>query len=164
MDFIAESFSYAASDGRIILRACIDRPLNTARASFEYLNEYSHSIRDFINDKLFLRAVEEYDISLRERTRFSPLLYTFKFTITYLDDLYLSCVMLATLVHVTHSIARSVDSIVFYDNKILPPRLINYAHRTKKLALDIEGYPCVVEYTDNNLTLRRVGKKSILKQ
>lgn len=163
MDFITESFSYAASDGRIVQRACIDKPLNTAHGSFEYLNLYSHSIRDFVNDKLFLRAVEEYDLSLRERTRFAPFLYTFRYSVTYLDDEYLSCVMLANLVRITHPIVRSVDSIVFYDNKILPPRLINSAHSTKKLALDVEGYPCVVEYTDNNLTLRRVGKRSILK-
>lgn len=163
MDFISESYSFASNDGRIVLRACIDRPLNSAHGTFEYLNQYSSSIHEYVNDRLFLKALEAYDASVRTDARFQPYLYSFKYYVTYSDDTYWSCVAVARLLQATNALMHSIDSIVFIDKQILPPRLINHSHKYKNLVFDAEGFPSVVESVDGKLHFRRVGKKSIIK-
>ena len=163
MDFISESYSFASGDGRIVLRACIDRPLNSAHSAFEYLNQYSSSIHEFVSDRLVLKAREEYDSSIRVGTRFLPYLYSFKYYVTYSDDTYMSCVIVAKLMQATNILMQSVDSIVFIGNQILSPRLIYHRHLRKQLAFDAEGFPCVVESADGGFSFRRVGKKSVAK-
>ncbi len=163
MDFISESYSFASNDGRIVLRTCIDRPLNSAHNAFEYLNQYSCSIHEFVNDRLLLKALEAYDASLRAGSRFLPYLYSFKYYVTYSDDTYWSCAMVAKLMQATNVLMQSVDSVVFIGNQILPPRLINHSHKYKNLVLDSKGYPSVAELADDKLSIRRVGKNSIPK-
>ncbi len=163
MNFISESYSFASKDGRVVLRACIDRPLNSSFDAFDYLNRYSASILEYVNDKLLWKALEAHDKSDRESIRFVPLLYTFKCSVTYSDDTYLSCVMIAKLSQVTNMISQSLDSVVFVKNQILPPGLFYNAHKNSKLVIDEEGFPCVATLEDGKLALRRVGKNSILK-
>lgn len=164
MDFISESYSFASNDGRIVLRACIDRPLNSAHNAFEYLNQYSCSIHEFVNDRLLLKALEAYDNSVRTGTRFLPYLYSFKNYVTYSDETYWSCAMVAKLMQATNVLMQSIDSTVFIGNQILPPRLINHSHKYKNLVFDTEGFPSVIESADGRLSFRRVGKKSVAKQ
>ena len=163
MDFISESYSFASGDGRIVLRACIDRPLKSAHGACDYLNMYSNSIHEFVNDSLVLKAEEAYYSSVRNGTRFSPFLYSFKYHITYSDDTYLSCVIVAKLMQATNVLTQSIDSIVFIGNQIVPPRLIDYRHMRKQLAFDSEGFSVVVESADEGFSFRRVGKKSVAK-
>ena len=164
MDFVSESYSFASNDGRIVMRACIDRPLNSAHNAFEYLNQYSSSIHEFVNDRLLLKALEAYDASVRTGARFLPYLYSFKYYVTYSDDIYWSCAMVSRLMQATNVLMQSIDSVVFIDKQILPPRLINHSHKYKNLVFDSEGFPSVVESSDCSLNLRRVGKKSVSKQ
>lgn len=163
MDFISESYSFASGDGRIVLRACIDRPLKFAHGAFEYLNQYSSSIHEFVSDRLVLKAEAAYDSSMRAGTRFLPYLYSFKYHITYSDDTYLSCVIVAKLMQATNVLTQSIDSIVFIGNQIVPPRLIDHRHIHQHLAFDAEGFPGVVESAGGCFSFRRVGKKSIAK-
>lgn len=164
MDFISESYSFASNDGRIVLRACIDRPLNSAHNAFEYLNQYSSSIHEFVNGRLLLKALEAYDTYVRTGTRFLPYLYSFKYYVTYSDDTYWSCAMVAKLMQATKVLMYSIDSIVFIDKQILPPRLIHHSLKYKNLVFDTEGFPSVIEFADGRLSFRRVGKKSVAKQ
>lgn len=164
MDFVSESYSFASNDGRIVMRACIDRPLNFAHNAFEYLNQYSRSIHEFVNDRLLLKALEAYDSSVRIGARFLPYLYSFKYYVTYSDDTYWSCAMVARLMQATNVLMQSIDSVVFIDKQILPPRLINHSHKQKNLVFDADGFPSVVELSDGRLSFRRVGKKSVSKQ
>lgn len=164
MDFISESYSFASNDSRIVMRACIDRPLNSAHNAFEYLNQYSSSINEFVNDRLLLKALKAYDASARTGARFMPYLYSFKYYVTYSDDTYWSCAMAAMLIQATNVLMYSIDSAVFIDKQILPPRLINHRHKHKNLVFDSEGFPSVVECSDGRLSFRRVGKKSVAKK
>lgn len=163
MDFISESYSFASKDGRIILRACIDKPLYSTHSAFEFLNQYSCSIHQFVSDRLILKVGEAYDASNKDGVRFLPFLYVFKYYVTYLDDIYLSCAMVAKLKQDTNIDIHSVDSVVFANDKILPPGLILHSHKSEKLVYDAEGFPSVAEFVDGRLLLRRVGKNSIIK-
>ena len=164
MDFVSESYSFASNDGRIILRACIDRPINSTHNGFEYLNMYSSNIYEFIKERLFLKALDAYDASVRVGSRFMPYMYCLKYYVTYYDDTYCSCAILAKLVQGTNLIMQSIDTIVFIGDQILPPRFINHSHKYKNLVIDSEGFPSAVESSDGRLSFRRVGKKSVLKQ
>ena len=72
MDFVSESYSFANIDGRIVLRATIDRPLNSAHNAFEYLSLYSASISKFVSSVLVSSAREAYCASIRAGARFLP--------------------------------------------------------------------------------------------
>ena len=163
MNFFSEAYSFAANDGRIVLRACIDRPSNSTSMAFEYLNAYSNSIHCFVKGNLLFKALQAYDASESERTRFWPLLYTLKYHVTYSDEDYLSCVVLAKLTHSVNTVSQTLDTVVFVKEQIIPPRYIDHNHKKKNLALDAEGFPCVAELPDGKLSLRRVGKKRFIK-
>lgn len=163
MDFISELYSLASKDGKVILRACVDRPLNSAHNAFNYLNEYSGSIRDYVNGRLFSKALEVYDGAQRDNVRFVPFLYAFKCSATYSDDIYYSCVMTAKLSQAATLISQSLDTVVFCKDQILPPGLINRAYKKKMLAIDAAGFPCVVDLQEGKIILQRAGKCIISK-
>jgi hypothetical protein len=161
--FITESYSYASGDGRVILRACIDRPANFDHKAFEYLNLYSNALLQFAREKLFLRAMDLYIDSINSNMRFVPLLYSLKYIITYSDDTYLSCVMCVKLLQGANVLEHKIDSVVFYNDKILPSELICRKHKKNKILLDLEGFPCIVNISEGKPIFQRVGKKSLKK-
>jgi hypothetical protein len=163
VDFVSESYSFANIDGRIVLRATIDRPLNSAHNAFEYLSLYSASISKYVSSVLVSSAREAYCASIRAGVRFLPYLYSFKYYITYSDEVFLSCISVAKLVQEGSVLAQAIESLVFIGNQILPPRLIDHRNVRKHLVLDSEGFPSVVEYVSGAFTFKRVGKKSIAK-
>ncbi len=163
MNFITESYSYASGDGRVILRVCIDRPANFDHGAFEYLNRYSDALFEFAREKLFLRATELYTDSINTNKKFIPLLYSLKYTITNSDDTYLSCLMCVKLLQGSDVLEHKIDSVVFYNDKILPSKLICRKYKKNKILLDSEGFPCIAKISEGKPVFQRVGKISLIK-
>ena len=164
MKFIPERYAFAADDGRIVLRATVDRPVTLDCGGFEYLNAYSAAISEFVLSVLLVKAMDAYDQSRRLSTRFFPLSYLYNCVVTYFDGYYLSCALTANLSQGTNLISRSFDTIVFAGDQIIPPKQICHVHGKRKFLLDADGFPSVAEIIDGSLQLRKVGKKSLIKQ
>ena len=163
MKFITESYSFAATDGRIVLRARIDKPLHFDQTSYEYLDKYSSSALEYVNDRLFLKATDIYFESFRSNIRFCPFLYLLKYSATYCDDLYSSFVIVAKLIQGNEIVAQGVDSVVFIRKQIVPPGILFKSRKKQKIVLDFEGFPSIAELSNDKVVLRRVGKKSRIK-
>ncbi len=162
MKFITESYSFAATDGRIVLRARIDKPLCFDHAAYEYFCSYSSSVLEYVSDKLFLKSTDIYFESLRSNIRFCPFTYSLNYSVTYCDDLYSSFVIVAKLKQDDKTIAQGVDSVIFIGQQIVPPVILYKSCKNQILALDFEGFPNIAELSDDKVVLRRVGKKSII--
>jgi hypothetical protein len=163
VEFITESYSYASTDGRIVLRARIDKPLYFDHAAYEYFCSYSSSVLEYVSDKLFLKSTDTYFESLRNNIRFYPFLYSLKYSATYCDDLYSSFVIVAKLIQENEIVAQGVDSVVFIGKQIVPPGILFKSRKKQKIALDFEGFPSIAELSNDKVVLRRVGKKRRIK-
>ena len=163
MNFITESYSYAANGGRIVLRACIDKPLYCDHAAYKYFDLYSSSISTYVADSLLQKATDAYLEANCVNVRFWPFVYYLKCSATYSDELYDSFVIAAMLSQTGKTLAHGIDSVVFSSDRILPPEILFRSQKKQKIALDFDGFPSVAEFSDEKVLLRRVGKKSIIK-
>ena len=164
MKFVSERYAFATDDGRVVLRASVDNPLNFDCSGFEYLSAYSSAVSEFVSSVLFVKAIDVYNRSKGSAQRFTPLFYSYKCNVTYCDDFYLSCALIATLSQGTGLISQAFDSMVLAGDQILPPKQICRDCRKRKLLLDTDGFPAVAELISGKLQLQRVGKKSLIKQ
>ncbi len=159
MKFETSKHIYTAFDGRIILRADIDRPSKSDGRRFEYLTSLSNASIDFIEHTLYLSLHEEYKAKQSNEYRLIPYNYGLKMSETYRNDVFLSVLMIASLRKRTDILYRKFLSVIFKDDYIVPQKLISNSQKDNHcLILTEDGIPARVVPSNGALLIKIVDK------
>ena len=160
MQVATEIYSFADTDGRVILRASVDRLLKTEPITIDFVDKYYEAVLSFLSERLYLKARDLYRACKSNCIRYFPLSYSFTFKITCAQESLLSCVAVAILTQMNKVISGGIDSFVLLESNIIPPNQLYKAHRNRNIALDSDGFPCIAFLSESGLNIKRVGKKS----
>ncbi len=159
MDFETQKYIYTAFDGRIILRADIDRPLRNSGRRHEYLSSLSNGCIDFAAQKLKLSLDKAYKNSYVSNMRYIPYNYSFKIKATYSDDVYLSLLMLSSIRRGTDVLLGKCESVIFKNDTILPQQMIAKKHkRDFCIIISENGIPVKASYQKGEISTQNIDK------
>ncbi len=160
MQFNRKRYTMCAFDGKIILAIIIDFPEEGSDAKYDYLNRYASNCYKFACSILYEKVEEKYIYDYNKGAQFGKYVYKLDIKETYSSEHIFSYLITVTLEAGWELLSHKIDSVVFFDDMIIPPKLLG--ERKENVVLDIDGTPCNAKYNNGVVELLKLsGRKSL---
>lgn len=120
--YVTESLT--AFDAKTILYLRIDKPLDTGSVIYDYLIKYSNTCYCFARNKLYNYLLNQYITQYKTSRKEFAYFYDFSIRETYLQNEIASYLFITSLSSIENIVAQGTDSVIFYKEHILDPRMI----------------------------------------
>lgn len=163
MDFIVNKYSMTGFDGRRILRLIIYKPIDSGDLASRYLCEYAKNCEKFAREKLYPALQNKYIREFDPSERSNPTTYSLEITETFADERYSSYLVVARIFSTTDALATGIDSVIFSDKGIIPPKLLSRKRKSDNsvFILDKDCRVARISAVNNELTVSRTSGKRI---
>ena len=160
MLFTTKRYSFDTFDGKIILLACLDHPVEYDDIKSQYLSAYSERCNDFVRNRLIENLRDRYFIARQERFTFERYRYELKITEFYDNGVCSSYLLTAKLYESNKLMFNQIDTAVFYNEYCVPERLLTKRKRKGRILLNENGIPCIVELIGDELVVTKLSNKA----
>ncbi len=161
MHFNRKRYTMCAFDGKIIYTMVIDFPEECLGTKYDYLNQYASECYKFAGTVLYEEIKDSYISACNKGTPFGKFSYKLDIKETYSSEHIFSYLITVTLEAGGRLLSHKIDTAVFRDDMIIPPKLLGV--RKGAALINSDGNPCQAIYNNGTVELLTCAKRKLSK-